>query len=221
MMHGTEGIVRFLMVIGVVVFSKQLWTDHEGVTKTVASPGFFGLALVLPPIIAVLVSLYKQHGLAEPGPDAPYSELSSALAWLLAASVLAQVLSYAPVFAAQVLVSNDAKSQAELAGFVTAMFLHSPRSLMHIGFNMYALFILGTYLEPLMGRARFLAVYLISGVAGQVAVVLLAGNPTVYGLATGQERPHPATEVGPVHDLRVRPVHCLAADCHDDSILEH
>ncbi len=35
--------------------------------------------------------------------------------------------------------------------FVTAMFLHSPRSLMHIGFNMYALYILGTYLEPLMG----------------------------------------------------------------------
>ena len=72
--------------------------------------------------------------------------------------------------------------------FITAMFLHSPRSLMHIGFNMYALYVLGSYLEPLMGRARFLAVYLISGIAGQVAVVLLAGNPTIIGLATGRDQ---------------------------------
>lgn len=71
--------------------------------------------------------------------------------------------------------------------FVTAMFLHSPRSLLHIGFNMYALFVLGSYLEPLMGRARFLALYLISGIGGQVAVLLLAGSPTVTGLATGQD----------------------------------
>lgn len=72
--------------------------------------------------------------------------------------------------------------------FVSAMFLHSPRSLMHIGFNMYALYILGSYLEPLMGRARFLAVYLISGIGGQVGVVLLAGNPTLAGLASGQDQ---------------------------------
>lgn len=71
--------------------------------------------------------------------------------------------------------------------FVTAMFLHSPHSLMHIGFNMYALYVLGTYLEPLMGRARFLAVYLISGIGGQIGVLLLAGNPTLEGLAAGQD----------------------------------
>lgn len=72
--------------------------------------------------------------------------------------------------------------------FVTAMFLHSPRSLMHIGFNMYALYILGSYLEPLMGRARFLALYLISGIGGQVGVLLLAGNPTIPGLQSGQDQ---------------------------------
>lgn len=60
--------------------------------------------------------------------------------------------------------------------FVTAMFLHSPGSLMHIGFNMYALYVLGSYLEPMLGRARFLAIYLISGLAGQVGVLLLAGS---------------------------------------------
>ncbi|MGN6753081.1 MAG: rhomboid family intramembrane serine protease [Intrasporangium sp.] len=71
--------------------------------------------------------------------------------------------------------------------FVTAMFLHSPRSLVHIGFNMYALYILGSYLEPLLGRARFLALYLVSGIGGQVGVLLLAGSPTVNGLVTGQD----------------------------------
>ncbi|MEO7130483.1 MAG: rhomboid family intramembrane serine protease [Dermatophilaceae bacterium] len=80
--------------------------------------------------------------------------------------------------------------------FVTAMFLHSPRSLMHIGFNMYALYILGTYLEPLMGRARLLAVYLISGVAGQVGVLLLAGSPTVAGLSSGQDQAWVTAVVG-------------------------
>jgi membrane associated rhomboid family serine protease len=72
--------------------------------------------------------------------------------------------------------------------FVTAMFLHAPQSLLHIGFNMYALYILGTYLEPLLGRARFLALYLISGIGGQVAVLLFAGNPTIQGLFAGTDQ---------------------------------
>lgn len=63
--------------------------------------------------------------------------------------------------------------------FLSAMFLHAPRSLWHIGFNMYALFILGSYLEPMLGRARFAVLYLISGIGGQVAVLLLATNPTL------------------------------------------
>lgn len=71
--------------------------------------------------------------------------------------------------------------------FVSAMFLHAPGSLLHIGFNMYALYILGSYLEPLMGRARFAALYLIGGIGGQVSVLLFAGNPTVEGLLNGTD----------------------------------
>lgn len=71
--------------------------------------------------------------------------------------------------------------------FVTAAFLHSPNMYFHILFNMYALWVLGTYLEPMLGRARFAAMYLISAIGGQVAVVLLAGSPTVEGLASGQD----------------------------------
>jgi membrane associated rhomboid family serine protease len=71
--------------------------------------------------------------------------------------------------------------------FVTAAFLHSPSMVFHIAFNMFALWTLGQYLEPMLGRARFAALYLISGIGGQVAVTLLAGSPTVEGLSSGQD----------------------------------
>ena len=57
---------------------------------------------------------------------------------------------------------------------VTSMFTHV--ELLHIGFNMLALFFLGPMLETVLGRARFLAVYLVSGMAGSAAVMLLS-NP--------------------------------------------
>ena len=69
--------------------------------------------------------------------------------------------------------------------FVTAAFLHSPDTIFHILLNMFALWTLGQYLEPMLGRARFAAIYLISGIGGQVAVTLLAGSPTIIGLNTG------------------------------------
>jgi membrane associated rhomboid family serine protease len=61
--------------------------------------------------------------------------------------------------------------------FVTAAFLHSPSFLLHIVFNMVALWQVGPALEHLLGRARFVALYLISAVGGSVGVLLLA-DPT-------------------------------------------
>lgn len=46
----------------------------------------------------------------------------------------------------------------------------------HIGFNMLALWTLGPQLEQLLGRARYLALYLISGLAGSVAVLWLSAE---------------------------------------------
>ena len=70
--------------------------------------------------------------------------------------------------------------------FVTAAFLHAPNTIFHILLNMFALWTLGQYLEPMLGRSRFAALYLISGIGGQVGVVLLAGSPTLAGLGAGQ-----------------------------------
>jgi membrane associated rhomboid family serine protease len=58
--------------------------------------------------------------------------------------------------------------------FLTAAFLHSPTSILHIASNMYALYICGQFLEPLLGRARFLGLYLVSAVGGSVGFLLLA-----------------------------------------------
>jgi membrane associated rhomboid family serine protease len=58
--------------------------------------------------------------------------------------------------------------------FLTAGFLHSTGMLLHIGFNMYALWLLGPLLEQALGRGRFLALYLLSTVGGTVMFTLLA-----------------------------------------------
>lgn len=55
---------------------------------------------------------------------------------------------------------------------VTSMFTHV--ALWHIAFNMLALWVLGPQLEVAIGRARFLALYFVSGLAGS-ALVLWAG----------------------------------------------
>lgn len=83
---------------------------------------------------------------------------------------LTRSFAYAPVFTAGV----GGVVPAEPWRMVTAAFLHSQGSFLHIAFNMYALYILGKVLEPAMGRARFLALYLISAVGGSVGVLLLS-----------------------------------------------
>ena len=59
----------------------------------------------------------------------------------------------------------------------TAMWLHG--GLLHVAFNMYALYIGGSYLEMIAGKGKYLAIYLVAGVAGNVAVYLLAAPISV------------------------------------------
>jgi membrane associated rhomboid family serine protease len=62
---------------------------------------------------------------------------------------------------------------------ITAGFLHA--GLIHIAFNMYVLFILGTLLEPGIGTPRFLAVYFVSLLAGSFGALLLSPNEITVG----------------------------------------
>jgi membrane associated rhomboid family serine protease len=63
--------------------------------------------------------------------------------------------------------------------FLTSAFLHLTTFPLHILFNLYALWLVGPYLEELLGRLRFAAVYLISAIGGSVGffVMVPAGSP--------------------------------------------
>jgi membrane associated rhomboid family serine protease len=63
--------------------------------------------------------------------------------------------------------------------FVTYMFVHDPRSISHLVFNMLALFIFGRHVEQKTGSREFLLYYLLTGVlAGLFSflVYLLTGS---------------------------------------------
>jgi rhomboid protease GluP len=60
---------------------------------------------------------------------------------------------------------------------ITPVFLHA--SILHIAFNMYALFIYGRGIESRFGHVRFLLLYFLSGFAGNVLSFLLTPNPSL------------------------------------------
>jgi membrane associated rhomboid family serine protease len=71
---------------------------------------------------------------------------------------------------------------------LSSAFLHV--EIWHIAGNMLAVYVLGPQLELILGRARFLALYLVSGLAGSVAAfwlsapmgLTLGASGAVYGL---------------------------------------
>ena len=74
---------------------------------------------------------------------------------------------------------GPAVANGEWYRLVTAGFLHA--GLFHIAFNMFALYILGSLLEPGIGTPRFLAVYFVSLLAGSFGALLLTPNTPSLG----------------------------------------
>ena len=62
-------------------------------------------------------------------------------------------------------------AQGEYWRLFTALFLHG--GFLHLGSNLFALYVLGPPLERSIGTIRFLACYLISGIASSAGVVVL------------------------------------------------
>lgn len=68
--------------------------------------------------------------------------------------------------------------------FVTAGFVHG--GIMHLALNMWCLWFVGVFLEPRIGKARFIALYLLSCIGGSVAVLWLATPvPYLEAITTG------------------------------------
>lgn len=62
---------------------------------------------------------------------------------------------------------------------ITPIFLHSVTNPLHIAFNMYALFAIGPTLERFYGRWRYLALFMISGFAGNVMSFMFTQSPSL------------------------------------------
>lgn len=63
--------------------------------------------------------------------------------------------------------ANEKIASGEVWRFVTPIFLHI--GWLHLAFNSYALWIVGPHVEKLYGGARFLLLYLLTGIAGVAA----------------------------------------------------
>jgi membrane associated rhomboid family serine protease len=61
-------------------------------------------------------------------------------------------------------------AQGEWWRLATSMFLHA--SILHIGFNMYVLWVIGRPVEQYLGTARYIGLYLVSGLAGGAGAVV-------------------------------------------------
>lgn len=72
---------------------------------------------------------------------------------------------------------NEYIRMGQIWRLFTPMFLHG--SLLHIGFNMYALYSFGGGLERHYGRWRYLALFLLGGFAGNVISFMFSPYPSV------------------------------------------
>ena len=68
---------------------------------------------------------------------------------------------------------------------ITAVFTHSTGFVFHILLNMYTLWIFGQMLERMLGKARFITLYLASGLAGSLGVMFWAPHDTFVVGASG------------------------------------
>ncbi len=85
---------------------------------------------------------------------------------------------------------NDLIKAGQYWRLVTPIWLHA--SILHILFNMYALFIISRGLELQYGHERFFELYLLSGIAGNIASFLLStkaslgASTAIFGLIAAQ-----------------------------------
>jgi O-antigen/teichoic acid export membrane protein len=91
---GADGIIR-------VVACVALWIVG------ISSAGPYGLLIGIPPFIAAGIAVFHQRGLSEPGPQAPWNEVTANLGWLLIGSAAAAFLLNAGPLAATALSNGD------------------------------------------------------------------------------------------------------------------
>ena len=75
--------------------------------------------------------------------------------------------------------AGEGVAHGQLWRIVTGGFLHE--NLLHIGFNMWVLYYLGTMLEPALGRTRFALLYAVSLLSGSLGALLVSPHSITVG----------------------------------------
>jgi membrane associated rhomboid family serine protease len=115
-----------------------------------------------------------------PGP------MSTALKALIAANVVVYLLTLVPAIGDAVTLYFGLRPATVLEhGWIwqlaTYMFVHDPRSIFHILFNMLALWMFGTELDRMWGSRYFLKFYFVTGIGAAILTVLFSLLP--FGFA--------------------------------------
>lgn len=112
-----------------------------------------------------------------------------ALSFLISRSLLALTSPSIEVLVLMGAKVNEFIAQGEVWRLFTAIFLHG--GVIHVMFNLYALYALGPLLEGYTGHMRFLTIFLISGLYGSLFSYALSGpisvgaSGAVFGLLGG------------------------------------
>jgi membrane associated rhomboid family serine protease len=137
--------------------------DHAGSRRAVSPPRIVHRAstgttqaLVTKTLIAVNVGIYLITAVQGAGINSPGGTLFD------------KMFLYGPYVA-----------QGDWWRLITAAFLHA--SLIHLGFNMLALWWFGAPVEEYLGRMRFIGLYLVSGLAGSAGALVLTPHAVTVG----------------------------------------
>lgn len=77
--------------------------------------------------------------------------------------------------------SNTLIDYGEYWRFITPIFMHSPQDISHILFNSFSLVLFGPALEQMLGKFKFILVYLFTGIVGNVFTYIIGANDLHLG----------------------------------------
>ena len=87
--------------------------------------------------------------------------------------VISMIINILPLFA----VNRYFIVHGEYYRLITGIFFHN--GILHLMFNMYSLYVIGTQLESFLGKVKYLIVYLLSGLAGSVLSIFFSNSFSV------------------------------------------
>jgi O-antigen/teichoic acid export membrane protein len=185
-LSGNGRFGRYGIIVGVDGFAR---VGLAGLIALVGydTLGWFGVVFAIAPFVASAAGLIGVRGLAEPGPHAPMSELSTAIGWLLLGSTFAQGLSYSAYIGASVLATESQND--ELAAFIAGLFIARIPLLLFQAVQAALL----PKLAGLLGRGQIREfrhglqrlILLVSGASVLGVIIALVAGPAIGGALFG------------------------------------